>query len=289
MMHHALRCIHLAALLALAGCSWKGAEVQPLVPVDAKVQVDAPDAADTDPDAPSDALDALTQDIGPAKADVAASADALPPAAADATSDVVADVAADAAPSQCCTDQSCPSNSICFEGKACVPWYLEGACWSDGNCPDTACTGAFVCPCNTDCPVATHPGVCGKPTDGCCVDDSQCAPGQFCYLVLQGFTCLWKPSPGHCWAGTNDCAAGQHCHGGAVCNVWGVSCDQADTQGDCVDNCKATDPNSFGTCGKMIGWVFDGKMCVQASGCDCGANCSEVFGSLSDCLTACAL
>jgi hypothetical protein len=76
------------------------------------------------------------------------------------------------------------------------------------------------------------------------------------------------------------------------CNV---DCDKTDAPGKCADSpidpptkiCKEVDPKSFGTCLAIVGYVFDGKGCVVASGCGCGTQCAAVFKTLEECKISC--
>jgi hypothetical protein len=96
---------------------------------------------------------------------------------------------------------------------------------------------------------------------------------------------------GECWTSGN-CDTGYTCTGVNVCPC-DADCDMEDSPGTCkkagipIAVCKTLDPNSFGVCAAIIGVVFDGEKCVEASGCDCGNQCSYVFKTMLACEISC--
>lgn len=186
---------------------------------------------------------------------------------------------------------TCATGFTCVEGPdVCVKDFSApaGQCWSNTDCPGGTCKGANICPCGAQCLVADKPGTCESGVSGCCGADTDCGPGQKC--VPDKKVCKPTPPPGQCW-NDGDCGGGQVCEDEFVCMCGALCGPMADKPGACAAPaaCTQVDPASFGMCGAIVGWVFDGKSCVLASGCGCADKCAAVFKEEVACKQACGL
>lgn len=125
---------------------------------------------------------------------------------------------------------------------------------------------------------------------GCCDEDGDCGEAEGCVLGR----CLKAPPQGRCWT-AEDCSLGE-CVGAGPCPCE-AACEQwSEGPGYCVPEGKsclvippADHPTMFGTCKKLLGWVFDGQGCVQAGGCDCFGLCDFVYASQEACEASCGI
>lgn len=240
--------------------------------------------ADTGADTQSDATgDSLADTLGDTQSDTQGDT-AGDTSGPDASKDIQPDTAGG-----CCNlgGQGCPAGTQCVENKECLPPAKAGACWTKEDCGGLACLDAFVCPCDADCGIATHQGVCAT-SETCC--GGPCGKGESCVGgVCKGSGNLMA---GQCWSDL-DCTGGAACKGANICPC-GAMCLVADKPG----TCDAADPLccSGGTCGTGKVCVADknmckalaelqpgqcwteaecakGEICAAASVCPCGAMC----------------
>ncbi len=185
----------------------------------------------------------------------------------------------------------CLNSEQCVISKSqCKPQAnIGGQCWSDVDCKIGTCQGASVCPCGAMCLVADKMGSCVDKPGGCCANGTSCAAGESCVHGPDKCKSQAELKAGQCWI-DSDCAKGTGtCKGANVCPC-GAMCLVADKAGTCTtqpDSCPTVDPNSFGLCAMVVGYVFDGKTCVTASGCGCGKQCNQVFATMVACQAAC--
>lgn len=219
-----------------------------------------PDTVATEVDAAQADLDATQADLDAPQADLnagdSATVDAGPDAVADADAgspaDATADTTADAAP-------------------------------ADVQLEDTVAPDAF--PIDTAPDPTTDTGS-DAPPPGCCGAGVPCPNGGTCVEAQQNCKDPTELQAGQCWADAN--CPGAVCQGANVCPC-GALCLVADKPGACVPSkgCKKLDPNSFGACEMILGWVWNGQKCVHASGCGCGAECANVYKEQATCVAQC--
>ena len=197
-------------------------------------------------------------------------------------------------PGSCCGGDkgSCTSSEVCIaSAHICKPSGIQaGTCWTNDDCKVGTCEGASVCPCGAACALADRMGTCvgNVAPGGCCnTNGGVCASGESC----ANGNCKPKNKlpGGMCW-NDSDCGGGT-CSDVNVCPC-GADCFAADTPGTCgygPTSCTTIDPSSFGVCQMVIGYVFDGKTCVLASGCGCAPKCNAVYPSLATCQKSCGI
>ncbi len=207
----------------------------------------------------------------------------------------------------------CPANAKCVSGiPACGTGYCvlnDGLCWTDKDCPTgQTCQNLVNCAPDANC---MGPYNCAPVTNPGCTSDKDCATGQHCAQPGTDQCCSgaycgvdW-PMCGTCVAAPvtgctsdADCAYGQTCDFSGVdpttCCLPGLVC--LAIYKPCVGvcgtplqpTCVASTPGSHGDCKMLLGYIFDGKGCVQEGGCACkqGVDC---WSTVAECQAACGV
>jgi len=72
-------------------------------------------------------------------------------------------------------------------------------------------------------------------------------------------------------------------------NITGDESQNTNIEYEKEEYCKTIGPFDYGVCTTFLGYIFDGKECIGASGCDCGQDCENFYSTVAECNSACGI